>query len=245
PLTGDGASKRVLTNVIMHLEGPVLQPIISLYIEIPNIDEETGSSLISYLKSIQYEEAELNNQVFSLIIFNRFAQPGTLVGGGSDNLAVDAVATSLSEMISNQLNYWVTQATGDRVNVNVNTDNFNDLNLLVSAKLFGDRVTIERDGSVIQGNNGTDASSGGIQDIIGNISIVIRLLPSPNAQQVDKVRPPQLVVEVFGREDLGTSDVYQTGVGMLYKKDLDRLSELFKRRKKVKADSTRGDSLGN
>lgn len=229
---------RVPTNVLMRLQGSLEQPEISLSIEINNLSESYASEVASYVRSIQFDEQELNKQVFSLMVFNRFAPAGL-----TSQLASTGVTTSISEMLSNQFNYWLSGITNDKVNVNVNASNFQDVNLLISARLFNDRVTIERDGG-IPGANTPEASggNGGSQDqlssLIGNISLIIRLLPNPSKDN-NQVRPSELVLEVFNRNTVtqtanGTNASTQTGLGLFYKKDFDRLQEIFRRKRQAR-----------
>ncbi|MEO0896644.1 MAG: translocation/assembly module TamB domain-containing protein [Bacteroidota bacterium] len=246
------ATDRVPTNVIMKMTGPLLKPDIGLEIAFKNISATNASSIVNYVKSInEFDEQELNNQVFSLIVFNKFAPQGTLTGSNDTGLevATEAVATSLSELLNNQLNYWVSRATGDKLNINLNTGinqdlQIDDINLQVSAKLFGDRVKIERDGNVFQ----EDYSSLDVKSLIGNISLSIRLLPNSNSKSRNPNNPSELVLEVFGREDIleQENNAYQTGTGIFFKRDLDRLQDLFKSQAKLreaKPDSVRVDTI--
>jgi hypothetical protein len=237
-IVGAEQSVRVPTNVLMHMEGSLEQPEISLSIEINNLSESFASEVASYIRSIQNDEQELNKQVFSLMVFNRFAPAGF-----TSQLASTGVTTSISEMLSNQFNYWLSGITNDKVNVNVNASNFQDVNLLISAKLFNDRITIERDGGIPGTNtppttSGTDAPQDQLSNLIGNISLIIRLLPNPD-KKGNQVRPSELVLEVFNRNTvsqngIGTNASTQTGLGLFYKKDFDRLQEIFKRKQKQK-----------
>ncbi|MDX2282690.1 MAG: translocation/assembly module TamB domain-containing protein [Bacteroidia bacterium] len=220
-LLGLDRALRVPVNVLMHLEGLLLQPQIALAIELPRLTQEEASLIASQVRAIQYDEQELNKQVFSLMVFGRFAPVGGFLG---DNATGAGITTSISELISNQFNYWLSQATNDKLNINVNTTNFQDLNLLVSARLFNDRVTIERNGTLV--SNNTRLS-------VGNISLTIRLLPKPEAAGT---RDSELVLEVFNREtfnsatqDLGAVS-NQTGLGIFYKRDFDRLQDVLKKR---------------
>lgn len=216
-------SIRTPVNVNMGMNGSLLEPEIALSIELPSLTEGDASQIASYLKSIRYDEQELNKQVFSLMVFNRFAPVGGFLG---DNAASSGVTTSISELISNQLNYWLGQAIGENVNVGVGTNNFQDVNLLLSASLFNDRVTIERDGTLIDDNSNL---------AIGNVSVQIKLLPAVGNVQVTDYRPSELILEVFTRESLDANlnnNTYQAGIGIFYKKDFDQIKELFKRGKK-------------
>ncbi|MEM9934953.1 MAG: translocation/assembly module TamB domain-containing protein [Bacteroidota bacterium] len=216
-------SLRIPVNVLMNLQGSLLQPEINLSLELPNLTNQEASQIISYVKTIQYDEQELNKQVFSLMVFNRFAPIGGSLGSELGNTGV---TTSVSELISNQVNYWLSQAMNDKLSVNINTNNFQDVNLLISAKLFNDRVRIERNGAIVA----TDRSNASL----GDISVIIKLLPSEQRVLVPGERPGELVLEVFNRESLDASlqNTNQTGVGVFFKKDFDNLIDLLKKRKK-------------
>ncbi len=219
---------RTPVNVNMAMNGSLLAPKIDLSIELPSLTEGDATQISSYLKSIQYDEQELNKQVFSLMVFNRFAPVGGFL---APNAASSGVTTSISEMISNQLNYWLGQAIGENVNIGVATNNFQDVNLLLSASLFDDRVVIERDGTLIDGNG----NDNGANLAIGNVSVQIKLLPARNAEDASIVRQSELILEVFTRESLNAdlnNNNYQAGAGVFYKKDFDKVGELFERQRK-------------
>lgn len=207
-------TRRVATNVLMEMQGSLLRPEIDLSIEIPNLREQEAISIASLLRTIQNDEQELNKQVFSLMVFNRFAPVGGFL---DENVANTGVSTSISELLSNQFNYWLSQALDDKVNVNVGTTNFQDVSLLVSARLFNDRVRIERDGILLgPGNNGLE---------VGNIKIIIRLIRPDNTTN----RQGELVLEVFNRESLDLTQQFtvQRGLGVFYKRNFDSLKELL------------------
>jgi len=213
-LIASEVTRRVPTNVLMHMEGSLMKPSISLDIELPNLNETDVIDISSLLRTVTYDEQELNKQVFSLMVFNRFAPPG---GFWETDVANTGVTTSISELLSNQLNYWLSQALSDNVNVNVGTSNFQDVNLLISAKLFDDRVTIERDGILIgPGNSGL---------AVGNIRIIIRLIKPERALE----GKGELVLEVFNRENLNFSQQFsnQRGLGIFYKRDFDNLKNIL------------------
>ena len=220
-------SVRTDVNVQMHMTGLLSKPEIELSIELPNIRSVDAENAVRFLRNIHFDEQELNKQVFSLMVFNRFAPIGGDLG---DNLAGLGVTTSISELLSNQLNLLLSQVTGDKVDVNVNTSDFQDLNLLVSARLFDDRVTLERDGTLVQG--GSESPS---RFSIGNIRIIIRLLPGDDADIQSSNNPSEMVLEVFTRENFSanaqgsTFTQNQTGLGIFFKKDFDHLSDLLKR----------------
>jgi len=250
-LVGSERPIRVPTNVLMHMQGSLERPEISLSIEINNLNESYANQVVSYVRQIQSGEQaqELNKQVFSLMAFGRFSPPGFSNQSASTGALAAGVTTSISELLSNQFNYWLSQVTGNKLNVNVSAADLQDINLLISAKLFNDRVTIERDGSIPGTNfdSGIDgqreASANQLSDLIGNISLIIRLLPNENT--TDEVNPSELVLEVFNRNALTQTTLgnnmasTQTGLGLFYKKDFDRLQDLLRRRSQAQPDSLR------
>ncbi len=209
-------TRRVPANVLMHMEGSLLQPEITLDIELPSLRESDLIDLASLLRTVTYDEQELNKQVFSLMVFNRFAPIG---GFWENDVANTGVTTSVSELLSNQLNYWLSQALSEDISVNVGTSNFQDVNLLISAHLFNDRVTIERDGMLL--GQGTDGLA------VGNIRVIIRLIKSRNAL----LENGELVLEVFNRENLNFSQQFssQRGMGVFYKRDFDNLRNILRK----------------
>lgn len=220
------SSPRVPVDVLMHMKGSLMRPEIELSIQLPSVSEQELGQVASYFKAIQNDEQELNKQVFSLLVFNQFAPVGGFLG---NNFTGNGVTTSISELLSNQLNYWLSQALDDKLSVNLGTNNFQNLNLLVQAKLFNNRVTIERDGALIDPNQSNLA--------VGNLSVVIKLLPTEGRLSAIGSSPGVLVLEVFNRS--GFSEVQQsfenssqTGIGIFFKKDFDNLPDLLGKRKK-------------
>jgi hypothetical protein len=211
----------------MNLNGSLLSPTIGLDIGISNLSEQNVYDLARALQTIHYDEQELNKQVFSLMAFRRFAPLG---GGFGEGASVASTGvSSISELLSSQFNYWLSQALGDKVTVGVSTTDFTDINLLVSAKLFDDRVTIERDGTLVSTNANFS---------IGNIKVIIKLVPTQKnekdaAANGEKINS-ELVLEVFTRKSIDQGDdlTNQTGAGFFYKRDSNTLKEFFERQKK-------------
>lgn len=225
------------THVVMNLQGELMHPQIEPNIELPSlsrtgISNQMANDLQAKIKSFEFDRQELNKQVMTLMLFNQFAPDNSLTDPVATGANLGGLATtSISEFLSNQVNYWLSKSISDKVNVAVSSTNFQDVNLLISAKLFNDRVTVERDGTVV-GNN-TSFS-------LGNISIIIKLLPSGKDTMYLAPGKPrnsgQLDLEVFNRSSIGQqlNNANQVGVGIFYKKDFDKFGDLFLRFKRKK-----------
>ena len=222
-------STRVQVQVLMLLKGSLLNPEIHLSLIMPTLTQNEAVTIVQQFRNIENDPQELNRQVFSLLMFGRFAPPNTFFGEGAGS---SGVTSSLSELLSNQLNSWLGQSLKEDFGVALSSNRFDDVTILVQAKLFQNKVTISRDGAIMNTNQ---------RDLtVGNISIHIKLLPSDQKAQT-KENPGQLAIEIFNRESLGLSNTLLStnrGVGIFFKKDFDKLIELIqfnnKRNKKLK-----------
>lgn len=225
-------SLKTMVNVLMKLQGSLMKPDISLSIEQAAqsaSSQQSNSDLAAYLKTIEYDQQEMNKQVFFLLTAGQFAPSGEFdAASGSVNAGLGTAANSVSEFLSNQLNYFLAKTVSNKVNVSLSSNNLNmkDVSLQVSAKLWNDRITIERDGTLV-GNN-TNFS-------IGNISVMAKLR-SPKKDSIlgnDPMRS-EWVGEVFFRNNQATQVTAgnQTGAGIYFKKDFDSFGELFKKKKR-------------
>lgn len=217
-----GQTGRVPVDIVMHMTGSLEEPNIKLELQIDELNQQDVMGLASYFRRIEYDEQELNKQVVSLLLFRRFS--GATAG---NNNAGSGVTSSISELISNQLNYWISQAFQDaNLGLEVNTNQFQDVELAVRTSLFNNRVTVERNGAIISNQNK------GVT--LGDLSVQVKLLPRTDSNNVSLPGSGQLVMEIFNREDasLNAATNITRGVGLFYKKDFDRIPELFRRVKK-------------
>jgi hypothetical protein len=212
-------STRVQVQVLMNLKGSLLNPEISLSLIMPSLTQNEAVTIVQQFRNIENDPQELNRQVFSLLMFGRFAPPNTFFGEGA---GTSGVTSSLSELLSNQLNSWLGQSLKEDFGVSLSSNRFDDVTLLVQAKFFNNKVTVSRDGAIMNTNQ---------RDLtVGNVSIHIKLLPPDNKIQT-KNNPGQLAIEVFNKENLGFANTLLStnrGVGIFFKKDFDKLIEFIR-----------------
>jgi hypothetical protein len=99
------------------------------------------AGILNYRSRLLTDEQELNRQVFSLLVLRRLSPEGTFSG------VEGTVGSSLSELLSNQLSYWVSQAIDENleIDMNLNTMNqeaLNTLQLRLSYSMFDGRLRV-------------------------------------------------------------------------------------------------------
>lgn len=214
------SGNRVPVEIVMHMKGSLMTPEISLELRL-QMTEQDVFGLATFFQGIQYDQQELNKQVVSLLMFRRFT--GSAAGGGA---AAANVTSSLSELVSNQVNHWLSQSFSDpKIGVEVGSTDFKDVQLALRASLFNDRVTVERNGTIVGNTRGSVS--------LGNLIVTIKVLPKPDTVGSMDPNAGQLVMEIFNREDASITNANNVtrGTGMFYKKDFDRLKDLIEKRK--------------
>lgn len=232
-------NQRIKIKVKMNLSGNLLTPDIDFDIE---IDERyTGSPIEAAISNLNHNESELNKQVFSLLIFNRFS--GDILG---DNPSMaygfkNTAKRNLSDLLSQQLNRFADHyIKGFDLSFDIDSyqkerDGQNpsatrtDLGVDLSKDLFNDRLTIQVGGGVaVEENYSENEGSLSSGDLVGDFMVEYRLS-----------RDGTYRLQAFNRteyEDEIDGDVSKTGISIIFSKDFVFLNKLFKRRKKKKSE---------
>jgi hypothetical protein len=221
-------------EVLLKLDGPMLSPIIVFDIDakdLPdNVTTDNGSlvQLDFYFKAFKakLDEQELNRQVFSLLILRRFSPPDAFSTSGS-------ISNSVSELLSNQLSYWLTQVDQNlEIDLDLGSldqEAFNTFQLRLSYSFLNGRLRVTRDGTF---NNQYNQSE--LANMLGDWTIDYVLTPDGKFK-----------VKMFSRSNfnqinnsLGTQTAITTGVSLLHTQNFDQLKDLVrgahtKRRKEV------------
>jgi hypothetical protein len=206
----------------------LLSPDITFGIELPTVSEVIRSQVMSYINNDQ----ELNRQVFSLLLLRTFVTPLQLQNQSGVS-AGGAMGNNASELLSNQLNSWLSHFT-KVFNLGVNyrpggTTSNEELDVAVSTQLLNDKLTI--DGNVGVNNNTQTKTS----TLIGDLNVNYKLTHDGKIQ-----------LKAFNRSNdnfqiatLGGQ--FTQGAGVFYREEFNSLGDLYKRylnfisRKKKKA----------
>ena len=223
--------QRIPFDVKLILMGELFNPEISFDIDLDEnnaiVSQDVVSKVNIGLAALRDDPAELNKQVFSLIILGRFMSSNpfeSLSGGGG---VESTVRNSVSQLLSSQLNRLASDLIkGVELDFNLQSEqdyltgtgqNRTDLNVGISKMLFDDRLKItigsnfEVEGTTRPGENPNN--------IAGDISIDYQL--SKDGRYFARVyRKNQYQATLQGQ-------FIETGIGFIVNMSYDKFKELF------------------
>lgn len=244
-------------EVWLTMNGPLMQPVITFDIKLPEdknyaVSRDIISNVENKLVEIRQEPAEMNKQVFALLLLNRFVGENPFASSGAGIDVADLAMQSVSKLLTQQLNNL---AGGLIAGVDINFDvttaadyttgekrNRTDFNVALSKRLLNDRLKVtvgsnfELEGS--RPTNGQNNNSG--NNLAGNIAIDYNIS-----------KDGRYLLRVYRKNDYeGIIEGYviETGLGFIINVDYNQFKELFERskfRKAAKAPVTSPASVNN
>ncbi|TXE19296.1 translocation/assembly module TamB [Psychroserpens burtonensis] len=172
--------KQVLPfNVYLNIDGELLSPKISFELDMPEEEQGAiGGQVYGRVQQVNAQEGELNRQVFSLLVLNRF-YPDAGSDGSSGGFATMA-RDNLNDAVSGQLNAFSDELLGTSgIALDFGLNSYTDyqgestkertqLDVTAQKKLFDDRLIVRVGSEVdIQGNSANGEST----PLIGNVSL--------------------------------------------------------------------------
>ncbi|MGV3589421.1 MAG: translocation/assembly module TamB domain-containing protein [Adhaeribacter sp.] len=216
-------------EVLINLKGDMLKPDISFDVELPENERRTEFGNLAYnrLQQIRQDPSEVNRQAFSLIVLGRFMGTDPLQSAGGGSLAATA-RSSVSSLLSDQLNKLTGQYLGGlglELGLNSYQDfsetgsgqNRTDLNVALNQEFLNNRLVVRVGTDVGIEGRGPQSGNGGFA---GNLSV--EYLITPNGR---------LRVRGFKQnsyEDLAETEVQETGLALIFTRNFDNLSDMFK-----------------
>jgi hypothetical protein len=206
--------RRIPVDCKLYMKDKLMTPAISFGVQLPTIDDNTRSQV----QSILADEAEMNRQVFSLLLLKSFVTPLQYSQGGGIS-AGSAFAANSSEMLSNRISGWLSGLT-NQVDIGVNyrpgTELSNDeLDIALSKQLLNNRLSFESNVGV--GTPQTKNQSG----LIGDVNIEYKLTEDGRYR-----------VKGFNRSNDNTQVAtsggpFTQGVGAFYRDEFETWDELY------------------
>jgi hypothetical protein len=220
----------------LELDGPLLSPEIGFDIKITNYPENAttpgggpslGNAVDLFLSRISLDRQERERQVFSLIILRQFSPENSFNTSGS-------FGSSVSELFSNQLSYWITQVDENlEIDVDLSgldAEALNTFQLRLSYSFFDGRLRVTRDGSFTDVENEANPLS-----VLGEWTVEYFL-----------TRDGQFRAKVYNRNNYNTwvnqadqsnrQTSFSGGVSLLHVTSFDTFSEIFQDFKKEKLE---------
>lgn len=246
-LSSPQIKRKYPVDVLLSLDGPMLSPQINFDIVAENLPDnvtlENGTNI--QLKfafdafKAKLDEQELKRQVFSLIILRRLSAPDAFNTSGS------TLSSSVSELLSNQLSYWLTQVDQNlEIDLDLGSldqEAFNTFQLRLSYSFLNGRLRVTRDGSF---NTQYDRSD--IANMLGDWTIDYVLTPDGKFK-----------VKMYSRSNynqlnnsVGTQTAITTGVSLLHTQSFNQVKDLLqtartKRRKELEENPVETESQIN
>ena len=215
-------NRKYPAKVLLDIQGNLSYPEIVFNIDVTDYPKNASYNEVSlethmsaFKTRLATDEQELKRQVFSLIILKKFSEENAFNVGGS-------VERSVSEFISNQISYWVTQFDENLVvDVDLGSlDNeaFNTFQLRMSYSFLDGRLRVTRDGRFSD-----EATGANVASILGDWSVEY-LLSSDG----------KLRVKIYNKTNYNTlnpnrsSAATTTGFSLMHTKSFDDIRQLFK-----------------
>ncbi len=215
--SSDATYRRIPIYCDMILSGHLSQPNIRFNISAPTMEQSTQTLIDDAINT----EEELNRQVLSLLILNKFYTPDYYANNSGERQVNSAALTNTSEMLSSQLSNWLSQISNDfDIGISYRPENdisSEQLEVALSTQIFNDRVTI--DGNVEYGKyNTTDQNT---NNIVGDFDLNVKLNKSGNLRAK---------AYTHTNDDYSyNSSLTTQGVGISYQEEFDTVGELIRK----------------
>ena len=226
-----GYKQRYPFLVMLKLRGEILHPVISFEIQLEPEDKGIlGGAVNQKLSMLNEDESALNKQVFALLVLGRFVQENpfeTEAAGGTSTIIRSTVGKFLSAQL-NQLSSKVIPG----VELNFDIQSYDDyttgqaqgrtqVEIGVKKQLFNERLSVQLGGTVdVEGDKAKQNSA---SDITSDVTLEYKL-NKDGSFRMKGFRHNQYEGAIEGQ-------LVETGIGVVYVRDFNRWSRLFKSRK--------------
>lgn len=227
--------QRIPFNTLLKMKGELLKPIITFDITTDDKNNAVASSVIetvdAKLAQMRTEEAEMNKQVFAILLLGRFVGENPFQSGAG--LSAEAMARqSVSKLLSQQLNNLASGLIKG-VDLNFGLDSSEDyssgekntrtdLNVDISKKLLNDRLKVTVGSNF--GLEGDARQNENTTNIAGNVTVDYSL-SKDGRYMLRAYRKDEYQVALQGQ-------IVETGVGFIITLDYDKFREIFQKSKK-------------
>ncbi|MDR1757154.1 MAG: translocation/assembly module TamB, partial [Culturomica sp.] len=213
-------STKVPVECILNLSDNFRNPLVKFDINFPTLESQTKS----YIQGLFSSQDEINKQMFSLLILNKFYTPDYMntIDLEERGSSYQAGMNTASELLSNQLSRWLSQISQNfdvgfsyRPGDNITAD---EVELALSTQLLNDRITLSANGNMDVGGNRNTTAGSTNSNIAGDFDLEAKL----NRQGTLKVKAYSHTDEKIIYNSTETIQ----GVGISYQETFDTFKEL-------------------
>ena len=217
-LIKETASPTIPVNCVLNLEGHLQSPKITFDLELPNSNSEFERQVRTFINT----EDMMTRQIIYLLLLHKFYTPDYSRNDFRTNefsvVASSALSAQLSNMLSN-----LTDKVQIGTNIRSRQDGIKDteIEMLLSSQLLNNRL-------LFNGNFGYKDNYIQSNAFVGEFDLEYKLS-----------RTGEISLKAYNHaNDLYryTKSPTRQGVGIMFRKDYNILSELFRRRKQTKVD---------
>ncbi len=223
-----GKYRQVLPFIVyLNIDGELERPKISFDLGMPDNEQGAiGGQVYGRVQQVNQQEDELNRQVFSLLVLNRFyPDPGSDgSGGGFASVARD----NLNDALSDQLNTFSNKLLGNSgFELDLGLDSYTDyqgetpqertqLDIAAQKKLFDDRLIVRVGSEVdLQGSSSTNEPT----PLIGNVSLEY-LLTENGRYRLKGFRQNEF-------ENVIDGQTIVSGIALIFTQEFNKFDELW------------------
>ncbi|MFC0519985.1 translocation/assembly module TamB domain-containing protein [Mesonia maritima] len=213
--------------VYLNVDGELMQPRLTFSIDMPEDSQGAiGGSVYGKVSQLNQQEDQLNKQVFSLLVLNRFYPESGSDGsqGGAANIARENINQALTDQL-NMLSDKFTGNTGVELSFGVNSytdyqgnsaQERTDVAINAQKKLLDDRLIVQAGSDVsVQGEN----RPGEANPVIGNVSIEY-LLTENGRWRIRGFRKSEY-------ENVIDGQVFVSGIALIFTREFNKFKELW------------------
>ena len=213
--------------VYLNIDGELMAPKISFNLDMPEDEQGAiGGQVFGRVQQINQQEDELNRQVFSLLVLNRFyPDPGS---DGSEGGVASIARDNLNDALSDQLNIFSDKIFGKSgIEFDFGLDSYTDyqgdtpqdrtqLDIAARKKLFDDRLIVSVGSEVdVQGSSTTNEET----PLIGNVSLEY-FLSENGRYRIKGFRRNEFENVIDGQTII-------TGIALIFTQEFNKFDELW------------------
>lgn len=214
--------------VYLDVEGSLNSPYLSFGLDMPEEQRSAiNGTVYARINQLNQQEDELNKQVFSLLVLNRFyPESGS---DGSQGGAAALARNNLNQALADQLNTFSNKLTGNtgiELNFDINSytdfetgvgQERTDVDVSAQKKLFNDRLVVEAGSQVnVQG----DQRPGESNVALGNVSVEY-LITEDGRWKARGFRRSEY-------ENVIDGQVFISGIALIFTREFNEFDELWK-----------------